>query len=106
MLLSQWLALAGAAFVLTLVWTVVQPDERVYVTGGLSFITWSLAALTAPGLQTVSNGDVLAAGSSILAFVSVAFAAVSGLAVLGYKTGLYPPTPADDAPFPAEQDKP
>jgi len=102
MLLAQWFALAGAAFVLTLIWLVVAPEERVYVTGGLSFLAWSAATLTAPGVQVISEGQRLAAGSSALALVSLVFAAVSALAVLGYRTGHYPPKPADDPPFPTD----
>ena len=103
MLLSQWYFLAGVAFVLTIVWAVVLPDERVFVSAGLAFLAWALAALTAPGVQTVSNGEMIAAGSPVLAFLSLAFATVSGIAVLGYKTGLYPPSPADEPPFPADK---
>jgi hypothetical protein len=105
MLLSQWYALAGAAFVLTLVWTVIQPDERVFLTAGLSTAGWALAMLTAPGLQTLTeSGERVAAGSDVLAFVALVFALVSALAVMGYKTGHYPPEPAADEPFPADDD--
>lgn len=105
MLLSQWYALAAASFALTLVWTVIQPDERVFLTAGLSTAGWALAMLTAPGVQALTDGgDRVAAGSDVLAFVALAFALVSALAVMGYKTGHYPPEPASDEPFPADNE--
>jgi len=105
MLLSQWYALVAASFTLTLVWTVIQPDERVFLTAGLSTAGWALAMLTAPGLQTLTeSGERVAAGSDVLAFVALVFALVSALAVMGYKTGHYPPEPAPDEPFPADNE--
>lgn len=103
MLLSQWYALVAASFALTLVWTVVEPDERVFLTAGLSTAGWGFATLTAPGLQALTeSGGRVAAGSDVLAFVTLLLAAVSALAVMGYKTGHYPPEPADEDPFPAD----
>lgn len=90
------MALAAMSFVLTLVWTTVAPDENVYVTGGLSLLGWAGCALTAPALQVESGGELLAAGAPTLSFISLAFAALSALAVLGYRTGHYPPDPADE----------
>jgi len=100
MLLSQWFALAAMGFILTLVWGFGQPDENVYVSGGLSFIVWGVCVLTAPGLEVVSNGTRLAADSAVLSFVALSFAALSALAVIGYRTGHYPPEPAAKDPIP------
>lgn len=96
MLVSQWTALAAMSFVLTLVWTSLQPEKNVYVTAGLSLLGWAACALTAPALQVESGGQLLNAGAPTLSFVSLAFAALSALAVLGYRTGHYPPDPADE----------
>lgn len=96
MLVSQWTALAAMSFVLTLVWTALQPDDNVYVTAGLSLLGWGACALTAPGLRVASGGQLLDAAAPTLSFVSLAFAALSALAVLGYRTGHYPPDPADE----------
>jgi len=96
MLVSQWLALAGMSFVLTLVWTTIQPTERVFVTAGLSVLGWGACALSAPGLRAASGGTLLDAGAPTLSFVSLAFAALSALAVLGYRTGHYPPDNAEE----------
>jgi hypothetical protein len=96
MLVSLWLALALMSFALTTMWAVVAPDERVFTTGGLALLGWGACALTAPGLQAASGGQLLDAGSPTLSFVSVAFAALSALAVVGYRTGHYPPDPADE----------
>jgi hypothetical protein len=95
-LVSQWTALAAMSFVLTLVWTTVAPDRNVFVTAGLSLLGWGACALTAPGLQVVSGGVVLEAGAPTLSFVALAFASISALAVLGYRTGHYPPSPAEE----------
>jgi|APHM01.1.fsa_nt_gi hypothetical protein len=96
MLVSQWTALAAMSFILTLVWTTIAPKENVYVTAGLSLLGWGACALTAPALEVASGGELLAAGAPTLSFVSLAFAALSALAVLGYRTGHYPPDPADE----------
>ena len=96
MIVTQWALLASAAFILTLVYLVYH-EAPLFAVSGLATILWGVAALTAPGLTTVSNGSRVAVGSPTLAFVALAFAAVSALATLGYRTGHYPPKPRDSA---------
>jgi len=97
MLQAQWFALAGMSMLLTLVWLVVQPDENVFVTGSLSFAGWALSTVTAPGIEVITqSGETVAAGSSTLAFVALAWAILSALATIGYRTGHYPPDPAEE----------
>jgi hypothetical protein len=97
MYFAPWLVIVTIAFTLTLVWAVVQPDERVYVTGGLSFLAWSLATLAAPGLELLENGEAIPAGSTALVVLCLTFAFLSGFTVLAYHMDLYPPKPADGA---------
>jgi len=103
MLVTHWLALVAGAFLLTVGWLYV--PEQIYVSGGLATISWSVATLAAPGLQTLTeSGARVAAGAPLLAFVTLAFAALSALATIGYRTGHYPPEPAQDDPVPAVND--
>jgi len=102
MLVSQWAILAAMAFALTIVWAFGSPSTNVYVSAGLATISWSAAALTAPGLTVVSGGERLSATAPTLAFVSLSFAALSALAVLGYRTGHYPPEPSSTEPIPSD----
>lgn len=96
MIVTQWALLATGAFILSLIFLLYH-DAPLFAAGGLATILWSAAALTAPGLTAISNGSRLAVGSPVLAFVSLAFAAVSALATLGYRTGHYPPQPRDSS---------
>jgi len=50
------------------------------------------------------SGARVAAGAPLLAFVTLAFAALSALATIGRRTGHYPPEPAADDPMPAIND--
>jgi len=86
MIVTQWALLATGAFVLSLIFLLYH-DAPLFAAGGLATILC--------GLTAISNGSRLAAGSPVLAFVALAFAAVSALATLGYRTGHYPPQPRD-----------
>lgn len=106
MLVSQWTFLAGISFLLTLVWGYADRENGVYVSAGLATVGWSAAALTAPGLQVASGGQLLDASAPTLSFVALMFAALSALAVVGYRTGHYPPQPSEETKITDPSSKP
>jgi hypothetical protein len=106
MLVIQWSLLASFAFLLTLVWGYADRANGVYVSAGLATVGWSAAALAAPGLQVASGGQLLDAGSTTLSFISVMFAGLSALAVVGYRTGHYPPQPSEETKITDPSSKP
>lgn len=106
MLVSQWTALAGMSFVLTLVWAYGDREQGVYVSAGLATVGWAAAALTAPGLQVASGGELLDASAPTLSFVALLFSGLSALAVIGYRTGHYPPEPTDETALTDPNSKP
>lgn len=106
MLVSQWSLLAGMSFVLTLVWGYADREQGVYVSAGLATVGWGAAALTAPALQVASGGQLLDASAPTLSFVALTFAALSALAVVGYRTGHYPPEPSDETKITDPTSKP
>jgi len=91
---SNWFALAGFATLLTAMWLVIQPRERVYLTSGLSFISWSTAAVAAPSLRRRTlDGTAVNVGAPTLQYIAAALALVSLLVFALYYFELYP---ADD----------
>jgi len=106
MLVIQWTVLASFAFFLTLVWGYADRANGVYVSAGLATVAWSAAALSAPGLKVASGGELIDAGAPTLSFISLMFAALSALAVIGYRTGHYPPQPSEETKITDPSSKP
>ncbi|RLM53186.1 hypothetical protein DVK02_14955 [Halobellus sp. Atlit-31R] len=95
---SNWFALAGFATLLTLLWLVVLPRARVYVTSGLSFISWAAAATSAASLQRRTlDGTAVDVGAPVLQYLATALALVSLLVFVLYHFGLYPPEDLEKA---------
>lgn len=93
MLELRWMALGVFAVGAMVVWAVILPDRRVTLTASLSFIGFAVMALTAPGVERITEtGATVAAPVSepvqllvgILAFLSLAV-------VFLYRFDEYPP---------------
>ena len=122
MLLAHYYALAAAAALLTAAW-LFRPEERTAVSTLGAFLAWSLTALLggdtetyaadAATVQTVNNttlavpqGDHLVAAPvpDEIRLFAVLWALLSGLALLLYQWGVYPP--ADETPVETTDDQP
>jgi len=91
---SNWFALTAFATLLTAAWLVIQPRERVYLTSGLSFLSWSTAAVAAPSLRRRTlDGAAVNVGAPSLQYITAGMALVSLLVFALYYFELYP---ADD----------
>lgn len=90
---TQWLALGVLATGAMVFWAYLLPDRRVYLTAGLSAIGYVAMALTAPGVERVTE-----AGETVAAPVSVTIQLIAGLlgvlslvVIFLYRLGEYPP---------------
>lgn len=93
---GAWYALGAFATLLTLVYLVVLPNERVYMTAGLSGFAWSVMALTARNLtQYTDSGSSIAVEFPELQYFVGGLAFLSYFTVLLYHFGEYPPTSAE-----------
>lgn len=88
-----WLALGAFSTLMTLLWLVVSPYERVYFTAGMGGVGWVLMALTAPGVSRLTE-----AGTTVQAPVSEPLQLFVGLlgflslvVVVLYRFDEYPP---------------
>lgn len=100
MLQEYWLALAFFATLLTLLYTVITPGERVFFTSGGAAFAWTILALTGPTVtKTTDSGITVAAPvpMPVLLFIG-GLAAFSLLIFVLYYWGLYPPDSADTTP--------
>jgi hypothetical protein len=115
MLLTHYYALAGAAALLTAAW-LFRPRDRTQVTTLTAFFAWSLTALLGGDTEvfdasnetitTAPNGTELAvetAGEFVAApvpaevrYFAALWALLSGLALILYVWGVYPPTNGDE----------
>lgn len=96
---THWLGLAAYAFAMTVVYLVVQPEERIYATAGTGAVAWLMVALTAPGVERMTESGAIVdvpAGLIVQLFAAI-LGALSLLVVFLYRAGLYPP-PNDDLP--------
>jgi hypothetical protein len=114
MLLTHYYAIAGAGALLTAAW-LFRPQERTQITTLAAFFAWGLTALlgdsveiydaTNETIQTAPNGTELAVqttGSFVAApvpaevrYFAALWALLSGLALILYVWGVYPPTNDD-----------
>lgn len=93
MLEARWMALGVVAVGAMVVWAVVLPDRRVYLSAGTSFIAFAVMALTAPGVERLTEtGSTVAAPVSEVVQVLIGVFAVLSLAVVFlYRFDEYPP---------------
>lgn len=91
--MTVWLALGVFASVLTLLYLVVTPRQRVYFTSGFAGIAWLTMAFTAPGVQRMTeSGEVVTAGLGIPIQYFVGLLGLLSLTVtILYRLGEYPP---------------
>lgn len=99
MLQTYWLALALFATLMTLLYSVFAPRERVYLTSGIAAFAWAICAITAPAVTALNDaGDPVAAAVPFeLQLFTAGLAAYSLLVLVLFFWGLYPPEgPAKD----------
>jgi len=99
MLITYWLSLALAASLLTAAW-LYKPEERTNVTALGAFLAWGLTALLGGDVTIFdeSAGEMVSAPvpEEIRLFAAL-WAVLSGMALILYVTGVYPPD--TDDPF-------
>lgn len=94
---THWLALGALSVLLTLAWLFI--EIRVTTTSFMSFVSWSLMALTGGDVERITNDGttVQAAATPELRYLLFAFGLLSLLAFILYQIGAYPPE--DNSPY-------
>jgi len=92
MLLTHYYAMAACAGLLTGAW-LFRPEERTAVTTLGAFLAWGLTALLGGDTEVASGGSLLAAPvPDELRLFAALWAVLSGLTLVLYVWGVYPPT--------------
>lgn len=86
---TYWLALATAAFIMTLAWLFKR--ENTFVTSVLAGGLWAYAAYTGGSLETVTDsGTTVSVPAPELQYPTLALALLSFFAAVAYWSGHYP----------------
>lgn len=90
---AHWLGLGVFGTLWTVIWIYAQPYERVYFSAGMSFIAFSTMALTAPGVERVTESGAIVAApvSEELQLVTALLAVLSLVVLFLYRLDEYPP---------------
>lgn len=89
-----WLAIVGYGFAMLMLWIWQQPADRVYFTAGTGAIAFLIAALTAPGVERVTEtGERIAAGPGLTVQIFLGLLGLLSLTTIFlYRLDEYPPT--------------
>jgi len=90
--LALWSAVAVVALVATSLWAFLARETGVYISSGVSFVTWSWLALTGGDTALVNGGDPIFVRQTLasLQYVCLALAVISLVVVVLRLFGSYP----------------